>query len=125
MVRKPVRGWRHRCYELLERGSVGDWGSRVVDGVIILVVIVSLIAIALESIPAIAREYHAAFAALELAALIVFSVEYALRLWVAVEHPLYRHMPARLARLKYAVNMPGIIDLIAVLPFWLEWLLPT
>jgi voltage-gated potassium channel len=125
MLRKPVRGWRHRCYELLEQGSVGDWGSRLVDSVIILLIVISLAAVALESVPRLAAEHRALFVALELAALIVFSVEYALRLWVAVEHPLYRHMPARLARLKYAISMPGIIDLIAVLPFWLAWVLPT
>ncbi|MGA7612928.1 MAG: cyclic nucleotide-binding protein, partial [Xanthobacteraceae bacterium] len=93
MIRKSFRGWRHRCYELLERGSIGDWGSRLVDGLIILLVAVSLTAVALESVPAFAARYHALFIAIEIVALVVFSVEYGLRLWVAVEHPLYRHLP--------------------------------
>jgi voltage-gated potassium channel len=57
--------------------------------------------------------------------LFVFSVEYGLRLWVAVEHPLFRHLPARRARFQYAISAPGIIDLIAVLPFWFAWVLPA
>lgn len=119
------RGWRQRCYELLERGSVGDTGSRVVDGLIVSLIVVSLAAVALESVPEISAQYHALFVIIEIVALIAFGVEYGLRLWVAVEHPLYRHLPAFQARLKYASSAPGIIDLIAVLPFWFAWILPT
>jgi voltage-gated potassium channel len=110
---------------LLERGSVGDRGSRIVDSVIVALVVISLIAVALESVPAISAQYHAVFVVIEIVALIAFSVEYGLRLWAAVEHPLYRHLPELQARLKYALSIPGIIDLIAVVPFWFAWLLPT
>jgi voltage-gated potassium channel len=121
----PQRGWRERCYELLERGSVGDTGSRIVDGLIISLIVISLTAGALESVPALSAQYHALFVITEIVALIAFSVEYGLRLWAAVEHPLYRHLPALQARVKYATSVPGIIDLIAVLPFWFAWILPT
>jgi voltage-gated potassium channel len=124
ILRKPIRGWRHRCYELLEQGAFGDWASRLVDGGIILLIIISLAAVALESVPALASSYGGLFAAIEIAALVGFSVEYGLRLWIAVEHPLYRHLSARQARLNYALSGPGIIDLIAVLPFWFAWILP-
>jgi voltage-gated potassium channel len=117
-------GWRHRCYELLERGSIGDWGSRLVDSLIILLITISLTAVALESVPAIAAKYHRLFIAIEIIALAAFSLEYGLRLWVAVEHPLYRDLSTRRARLRYALSMPGLIDLIAVLPFWFAWVLP-
>src|SRR5262245_56547014 len=125
MTRTSVLHWRRRCYELLEKGSVGDWGSRIVDGVIILLVVASLTAVALESVPALAASYHGLFVAIEIAALVVFTIEYGLRLWVAVEHPLYRHLPAHRARLRYAASTPGVIDLIAVLPFWFAWILPA
>ncbi len=118
------RGWRQRCYELLERGSIGDSASRIVDGVIVLLIVVSLTAVALESVPAVSAKYHAVFVIIEIIALIAFSLEYGLRLWAAVEHPLYRHLPAFQARLKYASSAPGIIDLVAVLPFWFAWILP-
>ena len=125
MVTSPHRGWRQRCYELLERGSVSDRGSRLVDSLIVSLIVVSLTAVALESVPAISAQYHALFVIIEIVALIAFSVEYCLRLWAAVEHPLYRHLPAFQARLKYASSVPGIIDLMAVLPFWFAWILPT
>ena len=65
-----------------------------------------------------------AFVAIEIFSLVVFSVEYALRLWAAVEHGPNRHLNALRARLKYALSPSGIIDLIAVLPFWFALVLP-
>jgi voltage-gated potassium channel len=123
-MRTPPRGWRHRCYEVLEPGGFSDWVSQLIDVVIILLVVISLTAVALESVPALAAHYSSAFAAIELLALVVFSVEYALRVWTAVEHPLYRHLPPARARARYATSSPGLIDLIAVLPFWFAWLVP-
>src|SRR5262245_21685688 len=117
--------WRRRCYELLERGSIGDWKSRLVDGVIILLVAASLTSVALGSVPAFAAEHHRLLVAIEILVLVVFSIEYVLRVWVAVEHPLYRHLSARRARLNYVTSTFGIIDLIAVLPFWFAWILPS
>jgi voltage-gated potassium channel len=123
-MRTPPRGWRYRCYEVLEPGGFSDWVSQVIDAVIILLVVISLITVALESVPALSAHHGGAFLAVELLVLVVFSVEYALRLWTAVEHPLYRHLPPAQARLRYATSSPGLIDLIAVLPFWFAWLVP-
>ena len=53
-----------------------------------------------------------------------FRVPLYLRIWIAVEHPLYRHMPPSRARLGYILSARGIVDLIAVLPFWLAPFLP-
>jgi voltage-gated potassium channel len=124
MTRKSIHALRFRCYELLEQGAVGDRGSRLVDALIILLIMVSLLAVALESVPALAQRYHALFIAIEAVALVAFTVEYGLRLWVAVEHPLYRHLPPARARLTYAASGSAIIDLVAVLPFWFAWVLP-
>ena len=74
--------------------------------------------------PEIGARYAFGFAAIEIFSLVVFSVEYALRLWVAVEHGPHRHLNALRARLKYALSPSGVIDLIAVLPFWFALVLP-
>ena len=123
-LHKNATRWRRRCYELLEQGTVGDTGSGIVGRLIVLLVVVSLVAVALETVPEQAARYGAIFRAIEAVALVVFTLEYVLRLWVAVEHPLYRHLPRPRARLRYAAGAQGIIDLIAVLPFWLAFLLP-
>ncbi len=48
-----------------------------------------------------------------------------LRLWSAVEHGPHRHLHSAHARLKYALSPAGIVDLIAVLPFWFALVLPA
>ena len=104
---------------------MGDRLSLAVDRFLIALIIVNLVAIALESVPAYAARYAAWFDAVELLSLLVFTAEYCLRLWVSVEHPPYRHSSAPKARLAYAASAAGVIDLLAVLPFWLAFMLPA
>jgi voltage-gated potassium channel len=116
---------RRRLYEILERGSAGDRASLLFDRCIVALIIINLTAVALESVPSIAARYGFWFDVIEYGSLVVFTVEYGLRLWVAVEHAPHRHLRARTARLKYVFSGSGIIDICAVLPFWFAFLLPS
>ncbi len=124
MPRAKLKELRHRVYLVLEQGLVGDSTSITVDRLLVVLILINLIAVALESVPEIGSRYAVGFAAIELFSLVAFSVEYALRLWAAVEHGPHRHLNAMRARLKYALSPSGIIDLIAVLPFWFALVLP-
>ena len=124
MSRDRASELRRRLYRVLEQGPVGDRASIVVDRALVALILINLVAVALESVPAIGARYALGFAAIELFSLIVFTVEYGLRLWVAVEHGPHRHLAAARARLKYAFSPAGLVDLIAVLPFWLALVLP-
>ena len=53
---------------------------------------------------------------------VIFTVEYALRLWTADR--LYPEISPRLARCRYAVSAMAVVDLLAILPFWLPMILP-
>ena len=124
MARDRTREWRHRIYLALEQGPVGNAAGRVADRLLVLLILVNLVAVAIESVPEINARYATLFALIEIFSLVVFSVEYGLRLWTAVEHgPHNRLSPVR-ARLKYALSPAGIIDLVAVLPFWFAFVLP-
>ena len=116
---------RRRIYEVLERGLAGDRMSLLVDRGLMALILVNLTAVALESMPSMAARYHVWFDLIEYASLVVFTLEYGLRVWVAVEHAPYRHLPASTARIHYVLSAPGIIDLLAVLPFWFAFLLPS
>ena len=116
---------RRRLYEILEQGPIGDHTSMIVDRLLILLIIVNLLSVALESMPELARRYGTWFDAIELFSLVVFTLEYGLRLWVAVEHKPYRHQSAARARWNYATSGAGIVDLLAILPFWFAFVLPA
>jgi voltage-gated potassium channel len=115
---------RRRVYEILERGSAGDRMSLFVDRCLVALIAVNLAAVVLESMPPLAARYRVWFDLIEYGSLVVFTIEYALRLWVAVEHAPHRHLAAHTARLKYISSAAGIIDLLSVLPFWFAFLLP-
>jgi voltage-gated potassium channel len=125
MAGNRLRTVRRRVYQVLEQGPVGDRLSTAVDRFLIALIVVNLITVALESMPQYQVRYASLFALIEYVSLLVFTVEYGLRLWCAVEHGPHRHLQHSRARMKYVLSPAGIIDLIAVLPFWFAMLLPS
>ena len=123
--RRRVGDARRRIYEVLEGGPAGDRASWWVDRCLVALIVVNVTAVVLESMPQLAARYGLWFDLIEYGSLVVFTAEYALRVWVAAEHAPHRHLPSRAARFRYMLSGPGIIDLIAVLPFWLAFLLPA
>jgi voltage-gated potassium channel len=124
MARDKVTELRRRVYQVLEQGPVGDAMGVVVDRLLVALILINLIGVALESVPEIGARYALEFVAIEIFSLVVFTVEYGLRLWVAIEHGPHRHLAAMHSRLKYALSPAGIVDLVAVLPFWFALVLP-
>lgn len=122
--RKPV-SLRRRMFEVLEHGPVGDGASRIVSGVLIAVIVVNLLAVTLGSMPEFAVAHANILVAIEIVSVIVFSLEYAARLWVAVEHERGAEAHPWRARLAYAKSLNGIIDLVAILPFILTFVVPV
>ena len=125
MARVRVTELRRRVYQVLEQGPVGDAMGVVIDRLLVLLILLNLVAVALESVPKYGARYALAFNLIEIVSLVVFTVEYGLRLWVAVEHGPHRHLNGARARLKYALSPAGIVDLAAVLPFWFAFVLPA
>ena len=122
--RKRAAALRSRIYELLEEGPIGSRANRVVTRALIALILINLLAVILESVPALERSYGPIFATIELVSLVVFTAEYLLRIWVAPEQARHQHLSQDRARLKFATSAAGIIDLLSVLPFWLAPLLP-
>ena len=124
MPRDRLNELRRRIYLVLEQGPIGDGMGLTVDRLLVALILINLLAVALESVPDLRAAYRPLFAFIEYFSLVVFTVEYALRLWVAIEHGPHRHLAAVHARLKYALSPAGVVDLIAVLPFWFAFMLP-
>jgi voltage-gated potassium channel len=125
MPRERTKTLRHRVHEILETGPVGDRASQTVDRLLVVLIVVNLVAVALESVPAYGTRYAFAFDLIEYVSLAVFTLEYGLRLWSAVEDGLHRHLPPARARIRYALSPEKIVDLLAVLPFWFALVLPA
>src|SRR5947209_13986596 len=120
-----LRRARHALYDVLEHGAIGHRAGLIVGRLIVALIIVSLVAITLETVPALQTQFGNLFTSIEVIAVLIFTIEYVLRLWVAVEHAPHDHLSAAQARLKFAISPFGIIDLFAVLPFWFAFLVPA
>src|SRR5262249_45621492 len=104
---------------------IGDRAGRITGQFIVALIVVNLVAVVLESVPAYEARFGALFLAIELFSLVVFTLEYGLRVWVAVEHAPYRHLRPGMARLQFITSPLGLVDLLAVLPFWLALVAPA
>jgi voltage-gated potassium channel len=124
-LRRPSSDLRHRLYEILEHGPVGGGKGNIVARLIVALIAVNLVAVVAESVPAIEEQYRQLFSVIEWVSLVVLTVDYGLRLWLADQHIPYRHLRPAAARWRYAVSVPGVIDLIAVLPFWIALVVPA
>jgi voltage-gated potassium channel len=82
------------------------------DEILIVAILVSVVAVMLDSVQSIHAHYGAALYVAEWAFTILFTLEYLLRLWVS-DRPL-----------RYARSFYGLVDLAAVLPTYLSLLVP-
>jgi voltage-gated potassium channel len=112
-----THSFRRRVYEVLEPGS-SDWTARAVDLFLIGLVLVNVAAVILESMPQL-DGYALAFLVIERVSVVVFAVEYLLRLWSAPEHAPLADLPPWRARLRFALEPQSIIDLIAIAPLFI------
>jgi voltage-gated potassium channel len=123
--RKYFDRWRRRVYEILEHGPAGDRAMRVTTNLIILLILINILSVVLESVPRYEAAYGRLFGAIELVSLVVFTLEYLLRIWATAEHSPRRDLRPLRARLHYAMSTDGLIDLASVLPFWISWVAPS
>ena len=82
------------------------------DIALLLSIIVSVIAVSLESIESIDKVYHSQLVIIEWFFTILFTIEYILRLY-STEHSV-----------KYSTSFFGVVDLLAILPTYLSIFIP-
>jgi voltage-gated potassium channel len=110
---------RHRCHEFINGTRTDAPFSRVLEKALIILIAINVMAVVLETVEAIAQEYGTALYYFEVFSVAVFSIEYLLRLWTCVESDDPRHKHAVAGRLRYMLSPMALIDLVAILPFFL------
>jgi voltage-gated potassium channel len=109
---------RRHLYHLLEAPTHEGRGEFILNWVISSLVVISVLGTVLESVPELRTAYDPAFRIVETASLLIFTIEYAARIWIAPEHIPYSHLSSWAARISYAHSPQGIIDLLAIAPLW-------
>ena len=104
---------RLRVYRLLNPVDADRPAARIIEAALLLLIFLNMLALILESVEEINTEHGNTFIALEFFSVIVFTIEYALRVWSSVEDPKYQTPFA--GRLRYMSSTMAIIDLMAIL----------
>jgi voltage-gated potassium channel len=110
-------GIKRKIYLLLDPTEGDTAWDKIINSFIVLLIIINTIAVIVETVDSIYNAYKDFFIALELVTVIIFSIEYILRIWSCTANEKYKH-PV-LGRLKYIFSFGALIDLIAILPFYL------
>jgi len=113
---------RRRVFAILESAKAGDVQSRWFDIVMVSLIVLNVTAAILESVDLVGNAFGRAFFWFELVSVAVFSVEYLARVWSAVEHEHGRYAQPILGRLRFMLHPLTLIDLLAILPFYLSML---
>jgi voltage-gated potassium channel len=108
---------KRRLWEILEPGQPGDRLSHLFDGVLLTLIALNAIAVVVGSMPAVDMRYGTALGAFEGVSVAAFTLEYLARVWSCTADP--RYASPFWGRLRYARSPMAIVDLLAVLPFYL------
>jgi len=114
--------FQKRVYSLVEKGDHGSKANLIFDYFIILLIILSTVAIILESFAHINTTYDKALRIFNAFSVIVFTIEYILRLYVSpITNPSSTILKSVFI---FIFSFFGLIDLLAILPFYLPLLFP-
>lgn len=91
------------------------------DMVLIFFIILSVICVFLETVPQIAEPLHPEFRIIDLLSIAIFTSEYLLRLYASPEQS--KDKTPTMARLAFPLRPNSLVDLIAILPFYLQFLI--
>lgn len=106
---------RKRVFDIIQIGNRYDFISRFFDYFIVTVIILNILTVFLETFDEL-EQFYPVFKAIENVTMVVFCVEYFLRIWTA-DH-LYPNKGRTAARLRFLRSFDGIVDLLTILPFF-------
>jgi voltage-gated potassium channel len=114
---------KFRIYDILVETDDDETIDRIVAFCLLLLIIANVAAVILETVDAYSIRYGTYFYWFEIFSVAVFSIEYLLRVWVAPMEERYSGPIG--GRIRYALSAPAVIDLIAILPFFLPMFITT
>ena len=115
---------QRRVLQILNKGDGSDTTSFACDIFLSSLIILNLLAVCLESIEGFRLQYSVELAAFEWFSVMIFLIEYLLRIWSMAADEKNVSKTASGRRSSYVFSFTGIIDLAAILPSILPILFP-
>jgi len=108
---------RSSVYAVIESHDNTNRKSQLFDLFLVTFILLNVIAVIIETVQPIRLTYAVWFDRLEIFAVSLFSLEYLTRVWVCTENKCYKSPVS--GRLRYMISPLALIDLLAILPFYL------
>ncbi len=113
---------KNRVYQIIEKNDSKDILNRIFNYGILTLIVLTIISVVLESFQEFAIKYNNEFEYFEVISVMVFTVEYFLRIWIAdIRYSNYNKLKAKIF---YVFTFMAMIDLLSILPFYLPMVLP-
>lgn len=96
---------RNKLRKIVEENDTRS--GRYFDNIVQILILISLISFSLETLPDNSDQFNILLKYIEIASVILFSIEYALRIYVSKKP------------FKYILSFYGFVDILAILPFYI------
>ena len=106
---------RRLCYNFLHAQTLP--GAIAFDYFISGLVISTTLTFVFDTVYGVSGQIHVVLDSFELMSVTIFTVEYGMRVYSAKEDPKYSQAGGRL---RYMITFLALVDLLSVLPYWLE-----
>ena len=107
---------RKRIFEIIQIGNKEDFPSRAFDIGIVIAIVLNIAVLFLDTFDGLSA-YDGIFRVVEIVTILIFCVEYALRIWTAdLLYP--EEKKKSRAILKFIFSFDGLVDLLTILPFF-------
>lgn len=100
-----LKPWQRKLHTVIYEADT--FGGKFFDIALLIAILISIVAVMLESVPSIRKDHEELLVNIELTLTILFSIEYILRI-ISIKKPL-----------KYVLSFYGIVDLLSILPTYL------
>jgi voltage-gated potassium channel len=112
---------RKRTFEIIEKSQGNDLASSVFDVSLIILILLNIAAVIAASFSDFATAHATGLHRFEVFSIVIFTIEYTLRLWTARN----KYPEAKYPYLKHILSASALIDLLAIMPFFLPFLIPV
>ena len=120
-VMRFITSLKKRIYEIIEVADPQDFFSKIFDIFILNLILVNVVISILDTVQKLSSTYDVFFSLLEKISVVFFTIEYLLRIWTITLKPEF-NKPV-LGRLKYAFTFLSIVDLLAIVPYYIPMLI--
>jgi len=117
------QSYKRRVYDILELTDPEERITETVNFLLLALIVLNVITVILESVESIDHAYRNIFQSFSEFSIIIFTIEYLLRIWACDVDKRYGR--PLFGRLRYALTPLMLIDLLVILPFYAVYVFPN